>query len=83
MDWLYCLYGNQVRNLVRGEEESEVDKLVLVEGQIPFLPQIEMAVMLSCKFAESDGDLMLVEHFVSSANKTIGEVQVENGRSLM
>ena len=42
-----------------------------------------MAEMSLCKFVESDRNLMLVEHFVSSANRSVSEVQVENGRSLM
>ena len=41
-----------------------------------------MAVMSFCKFAESDGDLMLAEHLVLSAKRGVSEVQVENGRSL-
>ena len=54
-----------------------------MKGKFHVLLQIEMAEMLSCKFAEFEWDLMLVEHFVSSANKKMSEVQAENGRSLM
>ena len=37
-------------------KESEVDKLGLIEGKFHILLQIEIAVMSSCMFAESDGD---------------------------
>ena len=36
-----------------------------------------MAEMSLCKFAESDGNLML-EHFVSSANRSVSEVMVDH-----
>ena len=54
-----------------------------LKGIFHVLLQIEMAVMSFCKFVESDGDLMLVTHFVLSANGRVSEVQMENGRSLM
>ena len=38
--------------------------------------------MSFCKFAESDKDLMLVEHCVSSVDRRVSEVRVKKGRSL-